>query len=172
MIVFFEEDAKAFAWLRYYNKGGWVYEGPQVLGNNLKNGASPTIEVSDEKILLTDSKERLEHDLPLIYDSPYLWCSVLSDDFDPSAEPPITAGDSPSHQPGGVPAAQTGEGPIKTNTNKDFSIILSDDVPMSNDVFADTGVKPRTPDDIVALLGFDPDNDDDVADEDNRGSET
>ena len=104
MIVFFEGDGVAVAWLRYYNKGGWVYSGPKVLGNNLKNGASPTIGEADEKILLTDSKERLEHDLPLIYESPYLWCSVLSDDFDPNAEPPVPAGDFPNQQHGSVPA--------------------------------------------------------------------
>jgi len=171
MIVFYEDDAKAFAWLRYYNKGGWVYFGPKILGGMLKNGASPTIGDTDEKILLTDSREKLEHDLPLVYDSPYLWCSVLSDDFDPDSVPPVAAGDSPGHQPGSVPATQPRKRQMKTKINKDFSIVLSDDLPMANDARADGLPRTRTPDDIVAVLGFDPDDEGELTGEKNTRSQ-
>ena len=85
MIVFLE-DRKPFAWLRYYNKVGWVYDGSEKFGEEVKAGLLLP-DLNGKPLLLTDSKKRLERWIPGNYDNPYgVLAAVWEDDFDPDSE--------------------------------------------------------------------------------------
>jgi len=81
---------------RYYNKAGWVID-PACAGVLEALRAGEWQDREDKPLLLTDSKERLETELPdFLNRSGRSLCEVVPDDFDPDAEPPaVQAGDYP-----------------------------------------------------------------------------